>query len=416
MAKNKQIVLVIQKPKEIDPRIIEQGKKRMEWAIGFMIVRYHFVYQILAMTTKRGQSGYGTLGVRVLGGGSFELTYDPEFALKLSDSALTYILYHEILHLALHHCTSRNFSFHALGNIAHDLAVNELIPVTPGSCEPPKNPDGSLMGVFVSEMKKNPLYKDILDKQTAEWYYDYLMKKSKGQSGGKDKGKKKPGDGDPQSENDFDDHGGWKEDEIADQKVRAKIDEINKNDLWGDVGGAEKELILAAQQKRVNWRNVLRQFYGNQVWHEREGTRKRPNRRMGYVHPGARKIQLDRHLVAVDTSGSVDSDLLAQFLAVINQMTDFVPIDIMQCDCGVTDTPRPFDRRKHEYVFKGRGGTDFQPIMNIANERRYKSVVILTDGAASGCEKPKARVVWVLPEGLNPPVEWGQRIHMNRHA
>jgi predicted metal-dependent peptidase len=412
----KAVLILRKKAKELDPRIIEQGKKRMEWAIGFMTVRYHFVYQILAMTTKREQSGFGTLGVRVLGGGSFELTYDPEFILKLLDPALTYILYHEILHLALLHCTSRNFSHHELGNIAHDLAVNELIPVTPGSCEPPKNPNGSLMGVFVSEMKKQPQYKDILEKQTAEWYYDYLMKKAKAQDGkGEGKGKKGTG-GEPQSGKGFDEHGGWKEDEIADQKVRAKIDEINKGDLWGDVGGAEKELILAAQQKRINWRNVLRQFYGNQVWHEREGTRKRPNRRMGYVHPGARKLQVDRHLVAVDTSGSVDSDLLAQFLAVINQMTDFVPIDIMQCDCGVTDTPRPFDRRKHEYTFKGRGGTSFDPIMKIANEHRYKSVVILTDGAASECLKPKAQVVWVLPEGMNPPVEWGKRIHMSRHA
>ena len=405
------ITVVVQQAKEVDPRIVDQGKRRMEWAIGFMVVRYHFVYQILSMMTKRVLPGMGTMGVRVLGGGQFELVYDPEFVLKLSDATLTYVLYHEIMHLALHHCTHRKFDDHQLGNIADDLAVNELIPTYAGSCEPPA---GELRGTHVDDFKKQPQFKDIQSKQTAEWYYDYLRKKQKEQGGGQSgKGKGKGEDKDDQSG--FDDHDGWKEDEIADEKVRAKIDEIAKNDQWGDVGASEKELILAAQTRRVNWRNILRQFYGNQVWHEREGTRKRPNRRTGYVHPGARKIQLDRHLVAVDTSGSIDSDLLGMFLSTVNQMTDYVPIDIMQCDCGVTDMPRPFSR-KGEFVFKGRGGTSFQPIMDVANERHYKSVVILTDGCASECTQPKARVVWVLPEGMNPPVDWGMKVHMGRHS
>jgi predicted metal-dependent peptidase len=413
----KKVLLIVRpRTKEVDPQVIDKAKKRMEWAVGFMVVRYHFVYQILALMTKRVAPGLGTMGVRVLGGGCFELVYDPEFVLELSDAALTYILYHEVLHLALHHCTHRDFDLKELSNIAHDLAANELIPITSGSCE---RPTGKHTGTFVSEYKKMPQYNDILEKQTAEWYYEYLKKKAKAQGGGgKGKGKgtgsSESGDGDPQSG--FDDHGGWKADEVAAEKIRAKISEISKNDLWGDVGGAEKELILAAQRKRVNWRNILRQFYGNQVWHEREGTRKRPNRRLGYNAPGSKKIQLDRHLVAVDTSGSIDSDLLAEFLATINQMTDYVPIDLMQCDCGVTEMPRPFNRRKCQFEFKGRGGTSFDPIMTVANERRYKSVVILTDGQASECQKPKAQVVWVLPEGNNPPVEWGKRIHMNRHV
>jgi predicted metal-dependent peptidase len=399
---------------KVDPRVVDQAKKRMEWIVSFMIVRYHFVYQILAMMTKRVNPGMGTMGVRVISGGNFELSYDPEFILKLSDESLTYILYHEILHLALHHCTHRRFDDHALGNTATDLAVNELIPEVKGSCEPPS---GELRGCHVDDLKKMPAFSDIQNKQTSEWYYDYLRKKQKEQSGGKGKGKGKgDGKGDKQSGKGFDDHGGWKECEVADEKIRAKIDEIAKNELWGDVGGAERELILAAQTRRVNWRNVLRQFYGNQVWHEREATRKRPNRRTGYIHPGARKIQLDRHLVAVDTSGSIDSDLLAQFLATVNQMTDYVPIDIMQCDCGVTETPRPFDRRKKEFEFKGRGGTSFQPIMDVVNERHYKSVVVLTDGQASECTQPKARVVWVLPVGNTVPVDWGMKIYMSRHV
>jgi predicted metal-dependent peptidase len=394
---------------KVDERDIATAKKRMEWAMGFMVVRYHFVYQILGILNKAFSLATETMGVWVGNGGNFELRYNPLFVNGLTDAGLTYVFYHEVLHLALHHCTHRNFDNHEIANIAHDLAANELIPITPGSCEPPRNEDGSLCGTFVSEFKKQKEFSDILEKQTSEWYYDYLMKKAKGGGkGGKKAGGKQSGK--------IDDHGGWKESEIADEKVRAKIDEIAKGNLWGDVGGAEKELILAAQQRKINWRNILRQFYGTHMSPDRESTRKRPNRRTGYIHPGSRRLMLDRHLVAVDTSGSIGSDLLAEFLATINQMTDYVPIDLMQCDCGVTDTPRPFDRRKCQFEFKGRGGTSFDPIMEVANERRYKSVVILTDGAASECLKPNAQVVWVLPAGNEPPVPWGKRIYMTRHA
>lgn len=427
-------------PKEISPREIEEAKKRMEWLIGFMIIRYQFVYQILGMMTKTCIPHFPTMGVRVLGGGNFNLCYGVEFVNSLKDEELTYVMYHETLHLALHHCTTRKFDLHEIGNIADDLAVNEIVPIEAGSCVPPA------MGTFVSDFKKKPMFADIKEKQTAEWYYDFLREKMKDQDKGKGKGEGEgqgegqgngegdgQGDGQDQSQKGkgqgqdkdqnkadqgkgFDNHDGWAEDEVADEKVRAKINEIAKSDSWGNVGGTERELILAAQVRRVNWRNILRQFYGNMVWHERESTRKRPNRRTGLIHPGNRKIQVDRHLVVADTSGSVGSDLAGQFLATVNQMTEYVPIDFAQCDCGITEQPRPFNSKKKEVHFSGRGGTDFQPIMDLVNEKHYKSVVILTDGQASECTQPKARVVWVLPEGCNPPVEWGQRIHMVRHV
>jgi predicted metal-dependent peptidase len=445
-------VLVVIEQKEIDPRVIEQAKKRMEWIIGFMVIRYHFVYQILGIMTKLCIPYMGTMGVRVLGGGRVQLAYDPEFVNSLKDEELTYILFHETLHIALHHCTTRNFDDHNLGNIATDLAVNEIIAIEKGTCEPPVI-EGKLTGCFVSEFKKS--YKDLKEKETAEYYYDYLREKQKQQQKqkkqkgepGDGKGNGEPGDGkgngkgepdltgDDSNPSDgqgqakkvqkgkggkdktqgFDDHGGWKEDEVSDEIIRGKVNEIAKCDTWGNLGGAEKELILAAQTRRVNWRNLLRQFYGNMIWHEKESTRKRPNRRTGLIHPGTRKIQVDRHLVVVDTSGSVGSDLLAQFLATINQMTEYVPIDLMQCDCEITEPPRPFDSKQKEFKFSGRGGTCFQPIMDLVNERHYKSVVILTDGEAAECTEPKARVVWVLPEGHKPPVEWGMRVIMTRH-
>lgn len=405
-------------PKPLDPVVVEKVKKRLEWACTFLIVRYGFVHQILAMMTKTPSNMTLTMGVRVLSGGKFELIYNPYFVDGLKDEELVYVFYHEILHLALHHCTSRNFDDKDIGNIAHDLAVNELIPVNPGSCEPPRDKNGNLEGAFVSEFKKQ--FKGIKEKQTCEYYYDFLKDKQKkatgkGQGQGKGKGQDQT-QGQGKGKHDFDDHGGWKEDEVADERVRARIKEIDQGDLWGDVTGANREVILAAQVRKINWRNLVRRFLGNHSWKDREATRKRPNRRMGYEFSGTRRLYVDRHLVAVDTSGSIDSELLSQFLSIVNSMLDYMPIDLMQFDAEKTAGPVPFDRRKVQYEFTGRGGTCFEPVMQVAKERHYKSLSIITDGCADVCSKPSADVLWVLPKGCKPPVDWGKRIYMERHV
>lgn len=389
---------------EPDQRFLAQVKKRFEWALTFLIVRYGFVHQVLSMMTKAPSLKIDTMGVCVLSGARFELRYNPYFVDALTDEELIYVFYHEVMHVVLHHCTSRKFPNHEAGNIAHDLAANEIIPENAGSCERPKDKSGEV-GTFVSILQKH--FPDIKEKQTCEWYYSFLRDKSK-ENGGKgdenDKGRE------------LDDHGGWKEDEIASERIRAKVKEIERNNLWGDLSETEKELIKAAQVRRINWRNLIRRFLGNHVWSSREATRKRPNRRMGYIYAGSKRLFVDKALVAVDTSGSVPNELLQMFLGVINGMLDFIPIDLMQFDADKTEGPITFDRRKVNYTFKGRGGTNFEPIMQAVKEKRYKTVVILTDGCAPAPSKPHADVVWVLPPGCTPPVDWGKRIHMDAFA
>lgn len=351
------------------------------------------------------------MAVAVMPHGRFMLRYCPTWMDNLTDSEAAFVFYHEILHLALHHCTSRPLGpDQETADFAHDLAVNELIPVDEG-CQPPRDDEGNLVGVFVKELKKLDLYRDIEEKQTAEWYYEYLKKKQE-----ENGGKKGFGEGDPKAIR-MDEHDGWKEDEIAAERVRAKIREIDRMDTWGDVSHNVRESVLAAQVKKINWRNYLRMFFGNILWKSREATRKRPNRRTGYTHPGSKRVHVDKALVAIDVSGSVwcTGTMLQEFLGTINGMVDFFPIDFMQFDSEKTDGPRPFDRKRMNFEFVGCGGTNFQPVIDVAEKARYKVLVILTDGEAAAPTRPEGtKVLWVLPKGKHPPVDWGTQIHMEK--
>lgn len=396
--------------------MVQSIQERFEWQVSFLIVSYKFVHEVLGMLRKSEYKAIETMGVKV-NNGSFQLYYNTEFVNSLNDNEMTYVFVHEVLHLMLHHCTRRQPSkdkkLHRIWNLATDAAVNQLIQEVPGRCSIPRDKKGKVIGIHVSELKKQKEFKDIKDKQSSEWYYDYFLKKNKENqdAGG-------PGifGGDDDGEFTLDDHGGWAEDgdEIADEIISAKVRHIDQNEMWGSLSADAKELILAAQVKRINWTQYIRTWFGNHAWKDRSNTRKRPNRRTGYMHPGTRKQYVDRWLIAVDTSGSIDSDLLAMFGGVVNQLVDVLPIDFMQFDANVTAQPKPFERKMLQIAFTGRGGTDFQPVMDIVDKQHYKGVMILTDGCAGVPTQPKARVLWVLPEGDKPPVEWGDRIHLSR--
>ena len=345
------------------------------------------------------------------------MAWNPHFLKALSDATATYVFYHEVLHLALLHCTSRQLGEKRLANIAQDLAVNELIPITANACEPPRDKDGNLTGQHVSELKKIEMFEDIKEKQSAEWYYDYLRQKQQEQK--KESGGKSGAGGSDKGAFDkegFDTHDGWKEHEVANERAAAKIREIDSLDSWGTVSQTNREMILAAQVRKINWRNLIRVWFGNQAWKDKRYTRKKPNRRTGLMHPGTKKCYVDRWLVAADTSGSIDAEMLAEWIGVLNQLVEELPIDFMQFDCDKTQDPKPYERRQMKLEFHGRGGTNFQPVIDMVEKRRYKGVMILTDGEAAEPTRPRmARVLWVLPAGKNPPCDWGERIHMKKH-
>lgn len=407
MAKNMPKKVSKEKQRQLEGKAVQ----RFEWLVNFLICRFKFVHQILGIMTKSPSMEVETMGVRVMADGRFRLWYNPVWLETLTDAEATYVFYHEVLHLVLLHCTSRALGDRDLANIATDLAVNELIPITASTCEPPRDKKGKLLGTFVSEFKKEKMFSDIEEKQCAEWYYDYLRKKIQeakdGGGGTKDE---------LNSKGKFDSHDGWNENEVANERAAAKVREVNSLDTWGNIPQTHRELILATQIHRINWRNLIRVWFGNQAWKDRRYTRKRPNRRTGLMHPGTKRLYVDRWLVAADTSGSVDAELLGEWLGVLNQLAEELPIDFMQFDCEKTQDPHPYERRQMKLEFHGRGGTDFQPVMNIVAKHHYKGVMILTDGEASEPTRPAmARVLWVLPVGKNPPCEWGERIHMQKH-
>jgi predicted metal-dependent peptidase len=390
---------------KLSPEDLDKANKRFDWLISFMIIRYHYVHKILGSMHRTIDYNRETMGVRI-SNGRMALSYNPNWFDALPDPQATFVFIHECMHVLLHHCTTRSLGDTELANIAQDLAINSIVPEIPGICERPRNDDGSLMGCFVDVYKKQPMFSDIEEKQSSDWYFEYLRKKQKEKNGGTG-----------ELGTSMDDHSGHCEDELADERARQLVKEIEDGNLWGDMSQTDREVVLAAQVRRINWSNKLRTSIGNCVFKDRQATRLRPNRRMGYIFPGTRKSYTIPWLIVIDVSGSTwGYDLLGQFLNVINQIQEEgIPIDLVQLDCAILDGPKTYDRKRSKFEFSGKGGTCFEPAMRLIDEKKYGGACILTDGEAAAPSKPRhAKIIWCLPKGKHPPVEWGDRVYLER--
>lgn len=392
--------------------------ERWEYLITSMILGDQFVHQFVMMMSKHREEAIKTMGVLVEGA-RVKLFYAPKFLAKLTDSEARWVLVHEILHLVFHHCTVRASTdkrLHELDNIAADLAINQLIPN-----------NGFLMKPRPAVIK--PYFPESLgfDKMLSkEQYFQLLLKKENEdkQNGGNGQPQQGQGNGSSQPDNSIDNagdlvdnHEGWSdaEGEIIDELIRNKVEQLSKSSkAWGKITGNIKEMILAAQKAQIAWWRYLREYLGLFSTTKTTSTLKRPNRRYGYPFPGLKRRHVDKILCAIDSSGSISAESLKKFLAEVRVMTETHPVDLIVFDDGITQGPMPFPKRKRQFEFKGRGGTNFAPVMELASKKMYKCLVVLTDGCAAACEYPKGvkDVIWCLVDDGKPPVDWGRQVHI----
>jgi predicted metal-dependent peptidase len=98
--------------------------------------------------------------------------------------------------------------------------------------------------------------------------------------------------------------------------------------------------------------------------------------------PALKIKQKKRTLVAIDTSGSVSNDDLIEFFNEIYHIyKSGTYVDIIECDAKIQRVYE-YKGQREEIEVQGRGGTDFEPVMQYLAEHRneYANLIYLTDG------------------------------------
>jgi predicted metal-dependent peptidase len=173
-------------------------------------------------------------------------------------------------------------------------------------------------------------------------------------------------------------------------------------DQWGDTTGGEIEMISAIRSRyRPAWEGALQRWFDSVVPGQRTYARasRRGSDRSDVVRVGHRREGWILNVV-LDTSGSMSHEL-AMLLGDIGSFCESAGVDavrVLQCDAAVTSDELVHPDALASFPITGFGGSDMSPALDLlATEPEVESVIVLTDGYISYPDRaPPFAVLWVL--------------------
>ncbi len=345
-----------------------------------------------------------------------EMHIDPVFWEELTPNHRIGLLKHELLHVMFFHLTDYqriDEEDPEISNIAKDIEINQHIEVEylpPNPCLPESFPELNL------EPKKGTLY-----------YYEKLRQAKESSQAAVQAVMQAIQDAIDNSQGQctlpngktitIPNHSWEAVSEMSEAKVKLMKMQIQhvmeeiETEVEKSRGTVPSEIKLILEKLReldppkFDWKGYLRRFVGKSTKIYTKKTRRKMSKRMPEF-PGL-KIKQHKHvMVAIDTSGSVSNTELVEFLQEIYHISKTgCDITLVECDAAISYIGK-FNPKKNVEIH-GRGGTDFQPVIDYYKENRhqYSCMFYLTDGEApspDGCPKD---VLWVL----------SNRSHMNKN-
>jgi predicted metal-dependent peptidase len=386
--------------------------KRVERGLRLLTVSLPYLSGLAAAVRVTLDARVPTMGVFASG----RLVVNPEFAEKLRENELIFVLAHELLHLALRTHDRARGSHHLEFNYAHDYIINDILRkelgmehVPAGGLDMPGASQRSAEEI-VLEMRRNA---EFMPSKTAVFGGEEITvgrlfgPRGRGPGGvagdagdvlGTEREKEMfPGDVAQQAE------------EVAAVKERASNSLALARavgalkGLRGDDPGGTSEVVTALRGiYRTPWEVALQRWMESVAPGERTFVRasRRGADRSDVVLPGRRREGW-MLTVILDTSGSM-VDELPRALGAIADFCQAIAVDqirLLQCDVDVTSDETLSPGELAQYQVTGFGGSDLTPAMELlAADPQVRAAAIITDGDIQFPAAPMPyAVLWVLP-------------------
>ena len=309
--------------------------------------------------------------------------FNSDFVDKLNDEELKFVVAHECMHPMLEHNFRRNQRDARKWNQAGDYVINKL-----------------LKDDNIGKMPSFALYDDAIYTQgngTSDGIYNVLPDTDEGENDPLDLCM--DGDGSPADQ--------------AQQQAewRVKIAQASQSaKMMGKLSVGMARLVNEILNPKVDWRDVLRRFVEKCRSDERSWAR--PNRRFiaqNMYLPSVSGEALGNIVIAVDCSGSINDDILNQFIAEVRAIKDDSnprELHVVYFDSEVSHHDK-FTRDDDLHMqAHGGGGTAFSPVFKFIAEQNIEPVacIFLTDLCCDDFgDVPEYPVLWVSTEKGNAP-------------
>lgn len=365
-----------------------------------------------------------------------DAVYGREFVDSLTDKELAFLVMHENMHKCYRHLTiwkalddiDRNIT-----NAACDFVINiqlyDMDPEEKFIAFPRSKVTGDREGLFDEQ------YRGMDTKQV----FDILIKKKK-ERGGQGGRKTKGGDGTNRQPVDmFDDEDGdvgfdnhdWDGAKQLSEEEKKQLDReveqaIRQGGIYaGKFGGNTPREIGELLNPKVDWREVLQRFARSNIKDRDSISWRKAHKNFLWqdiILPSILGKRVKSLLLAMDTSGSVEGQLLTEFLSEMNGLVKSVGIDrldIVYWDAeiqaheiftgGVKDIV-------HRTNPKGGGGTNPDVVVDLIVEKQLKpdAIIMLSDGYMHTNRQKWAAItaptLWCIIGNDNYEVPNGQKL------
>ena len=332
--------------------------------------------------------------------------YGRAFVETLTDAELNGVILHEAKHVMYQHgflwkhLVKEN---HRLANMAMDYVINleldELSKEFPSLVQLPK--------VALLDYK----FKGM----NTEQVYNKLKEEGEGGEGG---------DGGENGEG-FDVHN-W-EDLTPEEKkeLSGQVEQAIRQGalMAGKMAGNLDRIFGELTEPKVDWKEQLREYVSAVASGKDDSTWRRPNRRWlqhDMYMPSTISETMNSLAVVIDTSGSIDDEMAAEFLSEVKGICDSVSpeqIHLLCCDADV-QSHEVFSREDYGLLinkrkFKGGGGTDMRVAIDYIDKNRLAPdvILVLTDGYTPFPSVCSLNTLWGITEkSISSPV--GATIHI----
>lgn len=317
-----------------------------------------------------------------------EIRYNPKFFMSLSVDEQVFLLLHETMHVAyLHMLRFQKGMCHDKANIAMDHVINLQL---------------------IERGFKMPAC-GYADRQFTGMCWEDVYKLLPNNPGKPMMADVKPGNGDPvQAEG--------MTAEVQSILVRAQIQSRMAGDKAGTIPGDTQIFLDRLLNPKLPWNRILQKYINS--FAKNDYSFKKPNRRFfpKYHMPSLHGEKLMNLAIAVDTSGSVSDHDFQVFVSEIGSILRMMKpeeITLVQFDTQI----KSIDKIKDipdlmRCKFTGRGGTQINPVLEWANEKKPQLLLVFSDGEFRFYNTTtKSQTLWVIHNNgrFTPP--FGKTIH-----
>ncbi len=378
------------------PAEIEQSVLKARIALS---LRQPFLASAIMRLPIRDATVYGWCKTMATDG--YHIFFNANWVANLRQSEIRGVLAHEVLHVIFQHSSRRANRDPELWNIAADHAINLLLIEQGFSL-----PKGGLAHYAYRGMSAEKIY-SLLPQKTS-----YALESKMHKGGTTDNAENSgeiPGIGTDVLDPDSPEVVGARDSDMPDtaqlNEICATLRDDAASKLQGNAAGFFKSECTAIEESRIDWRDLLRGWLVDRIkndWSMWPCSKKHLHRGLYMPSLG---IEAPGHIIfAIDTSGSMSNEDLAEIFAEVRVYRETYPcrLTVIQCDANIQSITTYEEMDGEEIPPKvqlfGRGGTDFRPVFQWIDENAVGGYLIYaTDGYGSFPEAEQTGgVIWLL--------------------